>query len=254
MTFGSLFSGIGGMDLGLERAGMECRWQVEIDEFCRKVLTKHWPKVPKYGDITKLTGTELERVDLIAGGFPCQDLSLAGKHAGIDGERSSLWWEFERIIGLLQPRFVIVENVSELLNRGMGDVLGALAERGYDAEWSVIRSCELQAPHMRPRLFIVAYSPQERRGRRRLVWTPEASLEISRCDTQSVRPWAIEPRIPRVAYGVSNRVDRVRSIGNAVVPQVAEWIGRRIMDAFAPETHVAEEQDAGERLNPGSGE
>lgn len=231
MTFGSLFAGIGGMDLGLERAGMTCRWQVEINLFCQRVLAKHWPTVPKYGDITKLDGSEIERVDLIAGGFPCQDISNAGGHIGIDGERSGLWREYARLIGVLRPRFVIVENVSALLNRGMGVVLGDLASRGYDAEWSVVRSCELQAPHMRARLFIVAYTQEERRGRRRLIWTPEASLEISGCDSESMRPWSVEPRISRVAYGVPHRVDRVHGTGNAVVPQVAEWIGRRIMEA-----------------------
>ena len=112
MTFGSLFAGIGGLDLGLERAGMECRWQVEIDEFCRKVLAKHWPEVPKYGDIGKLTGEELEPVDLICGGFPCQDLSQAGRRAGLEGDRSGLWFEFARIVGVLRPRWV--ERISVL--------------------------------------------------------------------------------------------------------------------------------------------
>lgn len=230
MRFGSLFSGIGGMDLGLERAGMQCAWQVEIDAFCRKVLTKHWPNVPKFNDVRECGKHNLEPVDLIAGGFPCQDISFAGKGTGINGERSGLWGEFARIISDLRPRFVLVENVTALLNRGMGDVLGALAGGGYDAEWSVMRSCELQAPHMRPRLFIVAYPSQERRGRRRLIWTPEASLEIGGCDSEHVRPWSIESGVPRVAYGVANRVDRVRAIGNAVVPQVAEWIGKRILE------------------------
>jgi DNA (cytosine-5)-methyltransferase 1 len=117
VTFGSLFAGIGGMDLGLERAGMECKWQVEINPFCQKVLAKHWPNVRRYGDITAVE--QLEYVDVIAGGFPCQDISYAGAGAGIDGERSGLWSEMLRIIRIVRPRFVIVENVAALLTRGM---------------------------------------------------------------------------------------------------------------------------------------
>jgi DNA (cytosine-5)-methyltransferase 1 len=231
LTFGSLFAGIGGMDLGLERAGMECKWQVEIDSFCQKVLEKHWPNVKRYGDITKLDGSELGPVDLICGGFPCQDISNAGSGLGLVGRRSGLWYEMLRIISILRPRFVIVENVSALVNRGMGDVLGGLAQIGFDAEWDVMRSCEFRAPHMRPRLFIVAYAPKERRGRRRLVWSGPASLEAGGCNQEPVRSRTIEPRIPRVAYGVANRVDRVKSVGNSVDPEVAEWIGRRIVNA-----------------------
>lgn len=231
ITFGSLFAGIGGMDLGLERAGMECRWQVEIDPFCQKVLGKHWPGVKRYGDITKISGNELERVDLICGGFPCQDISNAGSRLGLVGCRSGLWTEMLRVIAVLRPRFVIVENVSALVNRGMGDVLGGLAQVGFDAEWDVMRSCEFRAPHMRPRLFIVAYAPEERRGRRRLIWARQTSLEAGGRNQESMRSRTIEPRVPRMAYGIANRVDRVKSIGNSVDPEVAEWIGRRIVTA-----------------------
>src|SRR6476660_8578618 len=115
MTYGSLFSGIGGMDLGLDRAGLTCKWQVEIDPFCRKILAKHWLHVKRYGDIRTVDGRDLEPVDLLAGGFPCQDLSQAGKRAGIEGTRSGLWFEFARIIGELRPRYVLVENVPGLL-------------------------------------------------------------------------------------------------------------------------------------------
>lgn len=231
MTFGDLFAGIGGMSLGLERAGMICKWQVEIDEFCRKVLTKHWPEVPKYGDIRQITGDDLEPVDLIVGGFPCQDISLAGRHAGIDGERSGLWWEMARLIAALRPRYVLIENVPAILGRGMGEVLGFLAGSGMDAEWSTMRTCEFGAPHPRARVFIVAYAKEERRGRRWLIWPTEKSLEAGRCDSEFMRPWSVEPRVPRVAYGVANRVDRVRAIGNAVSPPVAQWLGERILEA-----------------------
>jgi len=152
-----LFAGIGGMDLGLDRAGMECRWQVEIDQFCRKVLTKHWPDVPKYEDVREVGAHNLEPVDVIAGGFPCQDISLAGKGAGLEGERSGLWWEYHRIIRELGPRYVIVENVRALTVRGLDAVLGSLADIGYDAEWQMLSAEAVGAPHRRDRIFIVAY-------------------------------------------------------------------------------------------------
>jgi len=137
LSVGSLFSGIGGIDLGLERAGMKIAWQVEIDEFCLKVLRKHWPEVPKYGDIRKIDPKELEPVDLIAGGFPCQPVSIAGKKLAQKDERW-LWPEFARIIRMVRPKYVLVENVPGLLIRGMGNVLGNLAALGYDAEWFVL--------------------------------------------------------------------------------------------------------------------
>lgn len=159
MTYGSLFTGIGGIDLGLYRAGMTCKWQVEIDPFCQRVLAKHWPHVKRYGDIR--TVGELEGVDLIAGGFPCQDISYAGAGAGIDGARSGLWGEMLRIIRLVRPQFVLVENVSALLTRGIERVLGELAASGYDAEWQSLPAAAFGAPHIRDRVFILAYSKSQ---------------------------------------------------------------------------------------------
>lgn len=160
-TFGSLFAGIGGLDLGLDRAGWSCKWQVEIDPYCLAVLQKHWPNVPRFGDVKTLTGDELESVDLICGGFPCQPVSCAGKKKGQADERW-LWPEFARIIRMVRPRFVLVENVPGLLNanegRAMGEVLGDLAESGYDAEWNRVSAASVGAPHLRERIFIVAYS------------------------------------------------------------------------------------------------
>jgi DNA (cytosine-5)-methyltransferase 1 len=272
MTFGSLFAGIGGLDLGLERAGMECRWQVEIDPFCRKVLTKHWPDVPRYEDVRDVGKETIEPVDLICGGFPCQDISLAGRGAGIDGDRSGLWWEFARIIREMGPRYVLVENVSALLVRGLDRVLGDLAACGYDAEWDCIPAAAVGAPHLRDRVFILAQRPKQRRpmadarGRR----GPEDEVRTGRdesrvrCETLAdadrerfqeqhpatlpARPrlhtgpldagrdhWGPEPDVGRVADGVPARVDRLRALGNAVVPQVAEWIGRRILQAESEE-------------------
>lgn len=240
MTFGSLFSGIGGMDLGLELAGWECAWQVEIDGFCRDVLSRHWPDVKRYEDVRSV-GPELEPVDLIAGGFPCQDVSYAGFGAGLNGERSGLWWEFARIIRDVGPRFVLVENVPGLLDRGMGDVLGTLSDLGYDAEWSVVSACSMGATHMRQRLFIVAYSNREH-GWERLRDLVQRALR----PLQEVRGFAsaradakarlADPSaLYRGADGVPGGPQRNRAIGNAVYPDVAEWIGRRILDYATPE-------------------
>lgn len=236
MTFGSLFAGIGGMDLGLERAGMECKWQVEIDDFCRKVLTKHWPEVPKYGDIKELTGDELATVDLIAGGFPCQPISVAGKRRGREDERW-LWPEFARIIRVVRPRLVLVENVPGLLSRGMREVLGQLAKLGYDAQWHSIPACAFGARHIRERLYMLATTGKVdytdcfdsrsflRQARTYRRWTE--NTPIGSCFDGGT--WSREPRLARVAYGISTRVERLSALGNAVVPQVAEWIGRQIM-------------------------
>ena len=140
---------------------MECRWQVEIDPFCQKVLAKHWPQVKRYGDIRQITGNELEPVDLICGGFPCQDISNAGTThkgglVGLDGERSGLWREFHRIIGILEPRWVAVENVGAFTVRGLAPVLWGLTGSGYDSDWAVISAGGLGTPHTRKRLFIVS--------------------------------------------------------------------------------------------------
>jgi DNA (cytosine-5)-methyltransferase 1 len=159
VTVGSLFSGIGGIDLGLERAGMKVVWQVENNEFCRKALRKHWPGVKLYGDIREIQGNELEPVDLICGGFPCQDLSVAGKRAGLAGERSGLFYEFTRIIDELSPRWVLIENVPGLLSsnggRDMGAVLGTLAELGYGYAYRVLDAQFFGVAQRRRRVFIV---------------------------------------------------------------------------------------------------
>lgn len=156
LTFGSLFAGIGGFDLGFERAGFDCRWQVEIDNYATKILEKHWPKVHRQRDIRDCNATNLERVDCIIGGFPCQDISYAGRGAGLAGERSGLFFEAVRLVRELQPRAVVLENVAALLTRGMDRVLGTLAEIGYDAEWHCIPAAAVGAPHIRDRAFVVA--------------------------------------------------------------------------------------------------
>jgi DNA (cytosine-5)-methyltransferase 1 len=199
-----LFAGIGGFDLGLERAGFEVRWQVEIDPFCRSVLAKHWPAVKRYEDVKECCAgmvrvnredsrcVECGRrdwlpwVDVIVGGFPCQDVSESGARAGIDGPQSGLWREMSRLVGELRPRFVIVENVSGLLVSGMGRVVGDLSRLGYDAEWGTLSACAFGAPHTRERVFIVAY-PDE--GRRRTSGPREVERRTNsyRCRSPSTR-------------------------------------------------------------------
>ena len=181
MLAGSLFSDIGGLDLAVEAVtGARTVWQVERDEWCRGVLAQHWPEAQRFDDVCSV-GEELERVDIIAGGFPCQDVSLAGKRAGLAGERSGLWSEFARIVRVVRPRFVLVENVAGLLSMEFGQVLGDLAALGFDAEWGVFRASDAGAPHRRERVFILAVADAsgvdgervERRGggSRRPVWT-----------------------------------------------------------------------------------
>ena len=255
----SLFAGIGGFDLGLERAGMQTVAFCEIDPFARRVLAKHWPEVPCHDDIRTLSADWLAEnglwPDVICGGFPCQDLSYAGKGAGLAGERSGLWREYARLIGEIRPRYVIVENVAALLGRGLGDVLGDLAAIGYDAEWHCIPASHVGATHRRDRIWIMAYPQGERWGeagrdcerypvsstsRREALADPNLPrLAIGEGIASHYGPkrtttlgggwWDVEPDVGRVAHGVPARVDRLRSLGNAVVPQIPELIGRAIM-------------------------
>ena len=242
MRAGSLFSGIGGFDLGLERAGHEIIWQVENDPYCQKVLAKHWPDVPCHKDVHDVGAHNLEKVEVICGGFPCQPVSVAGKQLAQDDERW-LWPQFAGIVGELRPRYVLVENVPGILVRGLGDVLGDLAELGYDAEWGSVSAASVGAPHLRKRIFIVAH--REREGleghagdgdhgheSRRLKARPDRPTGEGCLPTGEARSlsswWSIESSVGRVVDGLPNRVDRLRGLGNAIVPQVAEWIGRQL--------------------------
>lgn len=314
MNVGSLFSGIGGFELGFERAGMRVSWQVERDAFCRAVLARHFPDAARFEDVREVGAGNLAPVDLICGGFPCQDLSSAGRGAGIDGARSGLWSEFARIVRELRPRYVVVENVPALLSgkgkrweRGpIGRVLGDLAEARYDAEWACLSAREFGAPHLRKRVWIVAYpawdaqagaaaEPRPERQRARTGGQRSRAADLAYADPQRQpggagqmepaggrrpadgggasggeladpdprrlpqrssidgesaeglsaskarrhadgpggsegHPWRTEPAVGRVADGVPHRVDRLAALGNALVPQIAEWIGRRILD------------------------
>jgi DNA (cytosine-5)-methyltransferase 1 len=310
LTFGSLFAGIGGIDLGLERAGMTCKWQVEIDPFCQKVLAKHWPNVARYSDVREVGKHNLEPVDLIAGGFPCQPHSLAGKRKGAEDDRN-LWPEYLRIIRELNPTWVLAENVPGIITTSLDQVLSDLESENYQTRTLIVPACAFDAPHIRERIWIVAHSnssavrkqrndekagnePDHRnidvsnpnssgRETRGELWkrggqpypggtdedVPHSeSLQrpsIERNEQVGILPivsnacrpgfstpqqktiqregrrqergaatecdwWSVEPDVGRVADGVPSRVDRLRALGNAVVPQVVEWIGRMIVN------------------------
>ncbi len=243
----------------------------EIDPYCRAVLRKHWPDAPIFEDVRDLTGglRHPEYVafpgeryrpcfapacDVICGGFPCQDISAAGFGAGIDGERSGLWREYARLIDELRPRFVIVENVSALLGRGLSRVLGDLATLGYDAEWDCIPAAAIGAPHIRDRVWILAYPGCQSRGDEGRVDDESrcANLLRQRDDrpppewgkdwelvemVPGVHPgsaadwWARQSAVARSVNGIPRElVDaRNRALGNSIVPQIAEAIGRAIM-------------------------
>ena len=345
MKVGSLFSGIGGLDLGLERAGMDVIWQSEIDPYACKVLDKHWPTVPNLGNIKEIDWSQVERPDVICGGYPCQPFSTAGKRQG-EGDARHLWPWVRECIAELRPRYAVLENVRGHLSLGFGTVLGDLATIGYDTEWQVIPAAAVGAPHRRDRVFIVAYAAQQFSNERghasnqgtlkqrqgiqeptrgsscaeeladtdsngRIYGQTELNATEGRIDAQrdiatssadvadtviigqplqaagqqssseqsasngskrrvrkdvadnefigdgqhrvttdaageggqwdnygrgeahdvSRQWWAIEPNVGRVANGIPNRVDRLRCLGNAVVPQVAEYVGRLIMAA-----------------------
>ena len=356
LTHGSLFSGIGGFDLGFERAGIQTLWQVENDPYAVKVLERHWPNVKRYGDIKAIEWEAVEVPDIVSGGFPCQPVSVAGKRRGADDERW-LWPEFARCLRVLRPRYAVLENVPGLLALGFGDVLGDLAALGYDAEWDCIPAAAFGAPHLRYRVWVVAYAegcgcerrrpnkmgsgrpmanglagsgqdvsnarssgrgagerdvlpgepdavrggavvadaeytrpPRARSGdepesaERRVVNANrkadvadasgpngfvksterrqaaqggrQAETFRSRSGTADVADangsgrqgragvfgpgrrgeledgdwWTTEPDVGRLVYGIPARVDRLKCLGNAIVPQIAEWLGRRIVE------------------------
>jgi DNA (cytosine-5)-methyltransferase 1 len=255
-----LFSGIGGFSLGLERAGMRTVAFCEIDPYCRAVLRKHWPGMPVFDDVRGLGGAGLHMLDIcpdvICGGFPCQDISLAGKGAGLYGERSGLWWEFHRLIKEIRPQYAIIENVAALRSRGLDTVLGSLAALRYDAEWHCVPASAVGAPHRRDRIWIIAYPQREQlriesgrcggesgtseafaaeHGADRDVADSRRSLLRGR-GTEKSTWWQSEPDVGRVAHGIPSRVDRLRALGNAVVPQIPEMIGRAIMTDYIAKT------------------
>lgn len=229
----SLFAGIGGLELGLERAGMTVVGQVEIDPFCRRVLTKHFPEVSKHDDVRTAVewwrSQSRPRVDVVCGGFPCTDVSDAGRRAGIEGEQSGLWAYQAEVIRDVRPRYVVVENTTGLLARGFGRVVGDLAALGYDTRWDCVPAAAVGAPHLRARLWLVAYP----RG----VGGDEAfdSLQAGWPQPQLHPWWDTEPDMGRMADGLPRGVvgRLLKPLGNAAVPQVAEYVGRLIVEAEA---------------------
>lgn len=288
ISFGSLFTGIGGLDLGFERAGMVCAYQVEIDDFCQKVLAKHWPNVPRFKDVKNVGKQNLPTTDVICGGFPCQPHSLAGQRRGADDDRN-LWPEYLRIVDELRPGVVVGENVPGIITSMLDKVLFDLEGIGYTAQTFIVPACAFGAPHRRDRIWIVAYSNgaewrtisqrnephrndagrQEapsgfrvcnqndgigplantrgarlERGewsgtfQRREAVTHGATSERNR-NTGWEQNWLeVATRLCRVDDGIPDRVDRLKSLGNAVVPQVAEWIGNRVVELYKRQSQL----------------
>ena len=298
-----LFSGIGGFALAAEtvwRDELDLVAFCEIDPYCHKVLNKNFPQVPIHEDIKILDGTAFKDIVLLTGGFPCQDISVAGRGEGLSGDRSYLWFEMLRIIRDVRPRYALVENVPMLTSRGGTRVLADLAEIGYNAEWTIISARDVGARHLRKRIWIVAY-PESERGKRRKTgkqrlnsqrkqrisgrngtgevpnsdshgeeWdkskdrkrrgSVQVHTKVSNTDSQRLQGsektgdsqeegqesqdqfltrlsrgetyWETEPNIRRVANGVPSRVDRLKGLGNAIVPQVATVIMQKIKNSM----------------------
>lgn len=238
LEFISAFSGIGGLDLGLERAGMRCVAQIEIDPFCQKVLARHWPHVPKFGDIRdvgKDRKYQLPSADLIVGGYPCQPYSCSGEHRGAEDDRH-LWPEYFRIIDELTPAWVVGENVPGITTTILDDVLSDLAGIGYATAVFIIPACAVNALHRRDRVFTISHTVKipiaSRVGIQRKHTTAKESVFAARPGESLERAReASRAAYNRVANGLPNRVDRLAALGNAVHPDVAEWIGRQIIAA-----------------------
>ena len=261
-----LFSGIGGFSLGLERTGgFETVAFCEIEPFCQKVLAKHWPEVPCYDDVRTLTAASgIGAVDVICGGYPCQPFSTAGKRAG-DKDDRHLWPEVRRLLDEFRPAWFIGENVAGHISLGLDEVLFDLEALNYTARPFVIPACAIDAPHRRDRVWIVSHANEgcksdgsvnaeasellsvavlaDAAGQRQPGQGQSGKRGCAAQDGegQANQPfairfngkWPVEPAVGRVAHGVPNRVDRLKALGNAVVPQIPELIGRAILEAEA---------------------
>lgn len=245
----SLFAGIGGFDLGFERAGMNVVAQCEIDPWCQKILNKHWPEVPIYEDVKNLSKEKLNddgigSIDLICGGYPCQPFSLAGQRQGANDNRH-LWPEVFRLVKSIRPKFCVFENVYGHISMGYDQVASELEAVGYKTESFVIPSCAVGLPHKRERLWIVAYDGGQLRKTRQsqksesfqLAFAPSAEWSdffIQPCGNNTFQfRKEDEHIICGEDDGVPSRVDRLRGLGNTVVPQIPEIIGRAIMNVTA---------------------
>ena len=239
MKFLSLFAGIGGFDLGLERAGMECVGQVEINPFCQKVLAKHWPNVKREGDIRDVKKDTFEAVDLVCGGFPCQPFSSAGNKKGAADNRY-LWPEMLRVIEIYKPTWVIGENVVGIINMAFDQVCVDLESKGYEVQPIIIPACSVNAPHRRDRVWFLAYSKSVGNGRKSRALakeTLEAFSEVNGLQFNGESKTGNEIRRPTQSpvcgrdNGIPNWMDRIKALGNAVVPQVVKEIGKSILKA-----------------------
>lgn len=245
LTVGSLFSGIGGLDLGLEQAGMKTIWQVEYDEWAREALNQNFPNTEKFKDVRDVGKHNLRPVDLICGGFPCQDVSqLKTGGEGLDGSKSGLWDEYKRIIRELRPAYAFIENVPNLIIRGLDRVLSDLAGLGYDAEWQTLRASSFGLPQRRKRFFVIAYPASNRpfqvqvfnrKHIQSLYSHPRTFLDgapVLLKDLQYTYPQI--PEHLRMDNGISFELSEieaaVKGYGNAVAPPVAKWIGERIIE------------------------
>ena len=237
----SLFSGIGGLDLAFEWAGGQVAAMCEIQPYCQKILRKHWPDVPLFEDIKELKGSDVGAVDVIYGGFPCQPFSVAGLQRGKDDARY-LWPEFSRLVGEIKPRWIVAENVPGILRIAADDVCSDLERQGYAVGVWDFEAAAVGAKHRRERVFFVAHSDSPRLPRphgQGEVGTalPERQFcEFGRPgDSSDERfkydAWESEPRMDRMVNGIPNRVDRLRALGNAVVPQQVYPIFKAIMEA-----------------------
>lgn len=229
MTHGSLFSGIGGFENGAEWVGIETLWNCEIEPFQRSILKKHFPNTKQYEDIKELSNPGY--VDIISGGFPCQDISIAGKGVGITGSRSGLWSEMHRVIREVRPRYVIIENSPMLLVRGFERVLCDLSKTGYDAEWQCLSNAAFGFDHHRERVYVIAYSNEIKQQ----TWRVQ---EWNKAQTIFVPPPKQHGRFPLseriykmpdrehigINDGIRDWTHRVGSIGNAVNPTVAKYL------------------------------
>lgn len=229
MTHGSLFSGIGGFEKAAQWVGIPTLWNCEIASYPRRVLERRFPETKRYEDVKKLSNPEY--VDIISGGFPCQDISLAGKGVGIIGTRSGLWCEMYRIVREVRPRFVIIENSPALLYRGFERVLCDLSQSGYNAEWQCIRNSSFGFPHHRERLYVIAYTNEIR---------PQGNVRVDRCFKPVFKEWTPNSddgyscakrilQMPTCGHirngdGFPGWIHRVGSIGNAVNPCVAKYL------------------------------
>ena len=247
LTVGSLFSGIGGLDLGLEQAGLKTVWQVEFDDWAREKLAENFPHTEKFKDVREVGKHNLRNVDVICGGFPCQDVSGANIGGqGIDGERSGLWKEYFRLIRVLRPRYALIENVAKLAVSGLHRVLSDLASVGYDAEWQTLYATSFGLTSERKRLFIIAYAQSVGPVRNEVFKSignkglHEFTGKFQHRHSTTLHLEDIKhtyPQIPehlRMDNGLSfelSEIERaVKGYGNAVAVPVAKWLGERIIE------------------------